>query len=145
MVKKTASIAGYILMVAGIIPLLMLHKLFSPAPFVIVVQGAAVLLMIWARITFGRRSFHLAANPTGGGLVMTGPYKYIRHPIYTSACLFCFAGIAAHLSALTLALGLVIGAGAVMRILCEEALLPLQYPEYRTYADHTWRMIPFVF
>ena len=143
--RKTASIVGYILMVAGIVPLLMLHKLFSSLPVVIVIQGAAVMLMIWARITFGRRSFHFAANPTAGGLVTDGPYKYLRHPIYTSVCLFCFTGIAAHLSRVTLALGLVIVAGAVLRITCEESLLPLQYPEYRDYAKHTWRMIPFVY
>jgi protein-S-isoprenylcysteine O-methyltransferase Ste14 len=41
-----------------------------------------------ARVTFGRRSFHAAANPTAGGLVTTGPYRLIRHPIYTAACLF---------------------------------------------------------
>src|SRR5690349_14967955 len=33
------------------------------------VQVLAVGLMLWARWTFGRRSFHAAANPTAGGLV----------------------------------------------------------------------------
>src|SRR6266516_2249539 len=72
--------------------------LFSTSAIVIALQIAAVLLFLWARITFGRRSFHLAANPTEGGLVTTGPYRHIRHPIYTALCLFTGAGAAAHLS-----------------------------------------------
>ena len=48
--------------------------------------------MVAARITFGRRSFHAAANPTEGGLVTTGPYAYIRHPIYAAILYFVWAG-----------------------------------------------------
>jgi hypothetical protein len=44
--------------------LLLTGRLLSLAPFVLVPQVAAVGLMIWARITFGRRSFHVLANPT---------------------------------------------------------------------------------
>jgi protein-S-isoprenylcysteine O-methyltransferase Ste14 len=34
-----------------------------------------------ARVTFGGRSFHVGANPTEGGLVTKGPYRFVRHPI----------------------------------------------------------------
>ena len=101
--------------------------------------------MVWARVTFGRRSFHFAANPTEGGLVTAGPYRYIRHPIYSGACLFTVAGAAAHGSWLAAALcGLVIG-GALVRLRCEEVLLTARYPQYNNYAANTWRMIPYVF
>jgi protein-S-isoprenylcysteine O-methyltransferase Ste14 len=36
-------------------------------------------------------------------------------------------------------------AGAVVRILCEEALVTARYPEYAQYKARTWRMIPFVY
>ena len=58
----------------------------------------AFLLILWARVTFGRRSFHVVANPTEGGLVTSGPYRYIRHPIYAAICLFTWVGVAAHWS-----------------------------------------------
>ena len=60
------------------------------------VQVAAVLLMVWARMTFGRRSFHAAANPTAGGLVTWGPYRYWRHPIYSAILLFLWSGVLSH-------------------------------------------------
>jgi protein-S-isoprenylcysteine O-methyltransferase Ste14 len=96
-------------------------------------------------VTFGRRSYHPAANPTAGGLVTTGPYRFIRHPIYTAVCLFVSAGAAAHLSLITILLCAVVWGGAIARMFCEERLVALRYPEYRQYAVSTARMIPFVF
>jgi protein-S-isoprenylcysteine O-methyltransferase Ste14 len=95
---KTASIFAYIGMVGALVALLTMKLLFAVNPVVIGFQVAAVVLLVWARATFGWRSFHAAANPTRGGLVTNGPYRYIRHPIYTAVCLFGWAGIAAHWS-----------------------------------------------
>jgi protein-S-isoprenylcysteine O-methyltransferase Ste14 len=144
-VLKIASIGGFVVMVAALVALLRQDSLFSWSPLVIVAQAAAVALMVWARVTFGKRSFHPAADPTAGGLVTTGPYHYIRHPIYTAACLFCFAAIAAHWSPINALLGLVLLAGALVRMLAEEKMVVAQYPEYRGYADRTARMVPRVF
>ena len=142
---KLLSLAGYLGMMSGLLWLVLLQSLFSRSPIVIALQISALLLFLWARITFGRRSFHLAANPTEGGLVDTGPYRYIRHPIYTALCLFTGAGSAAHLSWKTgLAFGLILGF-ALLRIFCEETLVTLRYPEYRDYAARSWRMVPGVF
>jgi protein-S-isoprenylcysteine O-methyltransferase Ste14 len=132
-------------MVAGLLGLFYTHHLFSPSPLVIAPQAAAVGLMIWARVTFGRRSFHATADPTGGGLVTSGPYHFIRHPIYTSVCLFVWAGALGHLSLVSVALAALATAGGLARMLCEERLLVERYPEYLDYAARTARMIPFVF
>jgi len=132
-------------MVAGAAGLILTRNLFSPSPLVLIPQAAGTALMIWARVTFGRRSFHCAANPTAGGLVTTGPYRFARHPIYTGVCLFVLAGAAAHPSWLSGSLGVVVWTGGVCRMLCEERLLLAVYPEYRQYAAKTARMLPFVF
>ena len=142
---KIFSVVAYLVMVAGLIGLILTRNLFSAAPLVIAVQVIAVLLGVWARIAFGRRSFHLAANPTAGGLVTTGPYRYIRHPIYTAASLFTCAGVLAHWSWPSALLGFLVLAGGVVRALSEETLVAQRYPEYRQYAARTWRMVPFVF
>ncbi len=142
---KAISLVSLLLMIVGIVWLFLSDWLFTPAPAVIVVQGVAAVLMLWARITFGRRSFHAAANPTAGGLVTTGPYHYIRHPIYTAVCLFAGAGVVHSGSVLAYLLGLLLFAGALGRMLCEERLVTETYPEYQAYAKTTKRMIPYVF
>jgi protein-S-isoprenylcysteine O-methyltransferase Ste14 len=139
---KLLSLAGLGAMLAALLGLWEMRSLFSPNPVVIGLQLAAVLLMIWARVTFGLRSFHAAANPTAGGLIMSGPYHFIRHPIYASICLFLWAGVMGHFSLLAFSLGALGTAGAVVRMLCEEHLLVKQYPEYRKYAIQTRRLLP---
>lgn len=142
---KAFSVIGFLAMAGGLIGLLFTRSVLSPSPFVIAPQVAALGLMIWARITFGRRSYHFAANPTAGGLVTTGPYRFIRHPIYTAVCLFITAGAAAHPSWSTILMCALVWGGATARMLSEERLVVRRYPEYQQYAAVTARMIPFVF
>jgi protein-S-isoprenylcysteine O-methyltransferase Ste14 len=142
---KALSLAGLALMMVGIAGLLAIDSLFARASAGVVAQVAAVGLMIWARLTFGRRSFHASADPTSGGLVTTGPYRFIRHPIYTAVCLFVWAGVLSNWSARAAGLAALLTLGALIRMLCEERLVVAAYPEYRDYARKTRRMVPYVF
>ena len=126
----------------ALVALLRINALFSPEPWVIALQVAAALLMVWARMTFGMRSFKPDAKPTAGGLVTSGPYHYIRHPIYAAICMFVWAGVLAHLSPFTIFLGFLATVGVLVRLRCEEALLTERYPEYRDYSARTKRLLP---
>ena len=139
------SLIGLFAMVCGMVGLLIGGRLFSTSPAAIALQLAAVGLMIWARVTFGLRSFHASAAPTAGGIVTTGAYRWIRHPIYTAVCLFALGGAASHPGAGAWILFGVTVAGAFLRMRAEESLLRERYPEYEAYARRTRRMIPFVF
>ena len=143
--RRKISILGLVVMIGALIGLYKVGVLFTAQPIAIALQLMAVALMVWARVTFGRRSFHAAANPTAGGLVTTGPYRIIRHPIYTAACLFGWGPIAVHRSLVSVALGILLLLGALMRIICEEQLVKQKYPEYVEYAKLTKRMVPFLF
>lgn len=142
---RLLSVGGYAAMVSGLLGLILVRSLLAPRLAVVLVQLGAFAVMVWARVTFGRRSFHLAANPTEGVLVTTGPYRYLRHPIYAAVCWFVWAGALGNLSPVSTTLALLVTAGAVTRLLCEEHLLVEKYPEYRDYAARTPRLIPFLF
>ncbi|HEY8888530.1 MAG TPA: isoprenylcysteine carboxylmethyltransferase family protein [Gallionella sp.] len=142
---RTISLAALLLMALALVGLVVRGAFFPSQPAAIMAQVTAVALMVWARLTFGQRSFHAAANPSAGGLVTTGPYRFIRHPIYTAACLFGWSGILAHWSLINVMLGVLLFVGAVGRMLCEERLIIEIYPEYRDYAQATKRMVPYIF
>lgn len=142
---KLLSRPVFVLLVLAIVGLFYTQSLFGHGPVSIGLQAVAVLLMIWARVTFGLRSFHFEANPTEGGLVTTGPYRYMRHPIYAAVLLFLWTGVAVNASPLSVALGLAATAMLGLRILFEERLVRQRYPEYDDYARRTKRVIPFIF
>jgi protein-S-isoprenylcysteine O-methyltransferase Ste14 len=144
-VLRTISIISLLFMALALIGLAIRGALFSLQPIAIVLEVTAAVLMIWARVTFGSRSFHAAANPTSGGLITTGPYRFIRHPIYTAICLFAWSGILTHWTIIDATLGTLLLLGAVARILCEEKMLVEIYPAYREYAQSTKRMLPFIY
>jgi protein-S-isoprenylcysteine O-methyltransferase Ste14 len=138
------SVAGYLLMIAGLFSLFFNDGLLVLSIPVIFLQALGIVLMAWARITFRARSFHLTAHPTEGGLVTTGPYHFIRHPIYASVMLFAWAGVAGNLSVVNVLLGCLLSSGAIIRALCEERLVLTRYPEYRQYSETTKRFIPYI-
>ena len=142
---KLISIVGVVVMIGALIGLYKIGVLFTAQPIAIAIQLIAVALMVSARVTFGRRSFHAAANPTAGGLITTGPYRIIRHPIYTAACLFGWGSIVVHLSLVSVAFGIMLLMGALLRMICEERLVKQKYPEYVEYAKVTKRMVPYLF
>ena len=141
---KGFSLAGTALLVIAAIGILLRHALLAVGPVAIAIQIVAVLLMIWARLTFGLRSFHASANPTEGGLVTTGPYRFLRHPIYAAILYFFWAAIASHWGVVNVLLGVAATVGAAIRIFAEERLVVARYPEYAAYAARTKRIIPFL-
>ena len=139
---KTASILAFAICVICILWLVFQRSLFGDGPATITIQAAAVLLMIWARVTFGRRSFHAAANPTAGGIVANGPYRFLRHPIYAAIIYFLAGSAIAHPSASSLAAILLADLALLIRMRSEEILLLERYPEYGEYARRTARILP---
>jgi protein-S-isoprenylcysteine O-methyltransferase Ste14 len=138
------SIIATAVLMAAAVALVYRGALLGTGPISLSLQVAGIALMVWSRLTFGLRSFHYAANPTQGGLITKGPYRYIRNPIYAAAWLILWTGVAVHWSPMNGALAAVVAVTLLIRIACEEALLRGTYPEYADYATKTARLIPFV-
>ena len=145
MQSKVLSIIRYLILVAVLVLFVFQKQILADGIIGKVVQGLAFVLMIWARRTFGRRSFHAAADPTEGSLVTAGPYKYFRHSIYAALLYFIWSTVFTHFTWINLLAGICAIIGAFIRIFMEEKLLREKYPEYEEYAQNTKRIIPFVY
>ena len=141
---RIASLVATGALVSAVLVLLFRGELLGKGPAGLIAQGAAALLMVWARLTFGMRSFHAGANPTEGGLVTTGPYRFVRHPIYSAILLFVWAGALSYVSIVSIVARVLATAAIAVRIASEERLLLERYPEYAAYAARTRRVVPFV-
>jgi protein-S-isoprenylcysteine O-methyltransferase Ste14 len=100
--------------------------------------------MIWARLTFGVRSFNATANATTGKLVTNGPYHFLRHPIYAALIYFFIASIISFPFIETIGAVALIFVGLFVRMILEEKSLLLAYDDYAAYSKQTKRIIPFV-
>lgn len=142
---RTVSLLATAILIGALVALYYRGELLGVGPVSIGLQVAAALFMVWARLTFGMRSFHAGANTTEGALVTRGPYAIVRNPIYAAAIAFTWVGVAVHFEPISALLGLVVAAGMLVRIHSEEKFLRTRYPEYPAYERSVKRLVPYVF
>lgn len=111
----------------------------------LIIQIAGVMLGIWAFIAMGWYDLHIAplVNPDAR-LVTSGPYAFIRHPMYSAVLLTIWPLILDQYSFLRLTIGLVLTIDLIVKMLFEESLLKKHFAGYEIYMRGTKRLIPFV-
>lgn len=117
------------------------------AATVALLMAGAVVLFAWASRTMGRNWSIVARTRADHQLVQEGPFRSMRHPIYTGMFLFLIALAIAfgHASHLLFAVP-VFALGTWLRIRIEEAMLREMFPDsYATYAAGVKRFVPGVF
>lgn len=105
---------------------------------------AAMLSVIWV-MNVNRFAGATVAVETGQQVISTGPYRFVRHPMYTAgAVMWLFTPLALGSGLLLPAFALVIPF-CVLRIRNEEKVLREELPGYQEYCQRTrYRLIPLV-
>jgi protein-S-isoprenylcysteine O-methyltransferase Ste14 len=110
-----------------------------------IVCAIGLAFAIWARITLGSNWSGVVTLKEGHELVERGPYRFVRHPIYTGILTMFFATALAqgHLSGF--AGTLLMFASFWIKLRDEEKLMLRQFDErYTAYQQRVKRIIPFV-
>ena len=128
-----------------ILYLLISGNLLSSSPWVIATQILALALGIWARRSFRSGQFSTSAETKQGQLLLTGPYKFIRHPIYATVLVLVWSSVLGHPSLTTLIVSVIMTIVTMIRIVTEEQFLQERDPDYTEYSRATKRIIPFIF
>jgi protein-S-isoprenylcysteine O-methyltransferase Ste14 len=101
---------------------------------------------VWARVHLGRNWSGIVTLKQGHELVRSGPYRWVRHPIYTGL-IIAFLGTAVAYNALRCFLGVVLCAAAfVLKLHVEERFMRERFgEEYSRYAASTAALLPLVY
>jgi protein-S-isoprenylcysteine O-methyltransferase Ste14 len=112
----------------------------------LLLHGLSSAVFVWATMTIGRHNFARAyGRHASHALVQQGPFRYLRHPIYTSYLAFWLAFVAATPGVLPI-ISVVVAAVVYNHLArAEEHHLQTVYPGYRQYMAHTRRFIPLIF
>jgi len=110
--------------------------------FAITIAGFAVA--VWARVHLGRNWSGTVTVKEGHELIRSGPYAYVRHPIYTGL-ITAVLGTAIVSGTVRAALGFaIITAALVRKSRTEEGFMRETFPgEYERYSSEVPALIPF--
>ena len=109
-------------------------------------EGLGVAVAVWARVRLGRQWSGEITIKEDHRLIRSGPYKSVRHPIYTGL-LAMYLGSALVVGTWVALAGVVLAGLAYWRkVGLEERNLEEAFgAEYEGYREETWELLPGVF
>jgi len=122
-----------------------LRSVLEPAGLIVVGAGA-LLLFSGVAVLMGGSSFSIFPRPIGGGqLVESGPYRIVRHPVYSGLILGGLGFALQRVSIATLLATLFLAAVLDLKRRREEVWLAAQFPGYAAYRGRTKALVPFIY
>lgn len=110
-----------------------------------IIEITGIALGMWAFIMMGWRN--LTITPLvkqEATLVTEGPYRMIRHPMYSAALLIIWPLIIDQYSLFRFIVGMILTVDLVIKMFYEESLLRKHFAGYDLYMRDTYRLIPFI-
>jgi protein-S-isoprenylcysteine O-methyltransferase Ste14 len=111
-----------------------------------IIELLGIFLALWGIVTLRSRNWNIAPEVRQSGkLVTSGPYRFIRHPMYSSLLLVCLMWIIACFSWTRLTAWVALAGDILIKMRYEERLLSHAFPDYESYQKRTKKLIPFVY
>ena len=105
-----------------------------------------ILLVVWAVFTMRVTKVNVFPEVrTGSRLVTDGPYRWVRHPMYTAGLMIFLALVCESFSYWRGGWWLVLCGDLVAKLSYEERFLGEVFDDYGAYRLRTWRLIPWMF
>ena len=118
--------------------------LFAQVVGVAVAVGGAIL-SVWAYRYHGAELTPYPKPNEGTRLIEAGPYRYVRHPMYSGIIAFTLGVGLAYANPVTILSSIAFTVFFMAKSGHEEDLLVANVPGYRQYRSQVhWRLIPFV-
>ncbi|MEZ4735457.1 MAG: methyltransferase [Caldilineaceae bacterium] len=120
--------------------------LWAEAPLLLIIEGFGLILGLWAVVAMRLDNLHILPDVRPNAeLVRRGPYRLIRHPMYSALLLTTLALVVDTFTWLRLVVWLMLLADLLIKLHYEERLLAAHYPGYTNYQNQTKRLLPLLY
>ncbi len=131
---------------AGLLVIILTGTFFARNTLLLIIEILGIILAVWALVSMKFSNLNIYPDiKKNSKLVKAGPYKLIRHPMYTSIIVAVLPLIIDQFSILRLIAYLVICIDLIIKLNYEETMLKLHFKDYNTYCKNTYRIIPYVY
>lgn len=120
--------------------------LIAGPPLWLSLELAGGALALWTLWTWRLGRFSALPDvPQGARLVTSGPYRFIRHPMYAALLLASLALVGNAPSPLRMAAWIILLIDLLLKLNYEERLLTERFPDYAAYRQTTKRLLPLLY
>lgn len=110
------------------------------------IQILGIFLGLWSIYVMRIGNFNIIPEPLENGVLrVNGPYKVIRHPMYSSIILFALPALINHFTYWRLLIMILLLVSLYFKLTYEENRLIESFNHYKEYMKRTNRIIPFVY
>lgn len=126
--------------------LLISAPVLAPNFFVYLLYFSGIGLAAWAGWEmYSKAKFRVMPQPSAEtSLVVSGPYRWVRHPMYTAMMIGAFGHLIQGVTMERIGVYIILVAVLYFKARFEEELMVEQFPFYADYMNATKRFIPFV-
>jgi protein-S-isoprenylcysteine O-methyltransferase Ste14 len=144
--SRLASYTLVAIQFACLIAIALTGPILARNPLLLTMEAAAVLLGVWALLTVRIGNVHVVPDPRlGATLVRSGPYRWIRHPMYAALLLGALALVLESPTPLRWGLLVVLLIDLVVKLHYEERILLDHFAGYAEYMAASKRLIPYIY
>jgi protein-S-isoprenylcysteine O-methyltransferase Ste14 len=134
-----------VLQISLSVAILWIHGLVWPRPLGMILATIGILLGLWGIVAMKPANVSILPDVRKNScLVITGPYRFIRHPMYTGLLMLCLGAVVSRPSILLFVLWICLVITLLAKSRYEESLLTRSFSDYAAYKSKTWRFIPYI-
>ncbi len=131
---------------AGIFYFVVTGSIYPKNIFIFVLELMSLLIGVWA--VFAMKLHTITVLPSvkpGGQLCTSGPYRVLRHPMYTAVLLLLLGMMLNNYSHTGLVVFFIVLVDLIVKMNVEEKILIAHYADYKDYMTRSKRIVPFVY
>lgn len=117
-----------------------------PSDIFLLIPGIMLIIIAFLSMAEMKFRFNIVPElPENSSLVTSGPFKYVRHPIYTSLIFLILILVINDFSFIRFGVWLILVTVLNVKLNYEEKILAGEFPDYILYKSKSKKLIPFIY